>query len=60
MFKKSSGKLSPIGDYSPEMLAGFPLQGNVPKLFPQVFPNRGKFHRGAGELSQCWDQISPT
>ena len=43
--QKSSGKVSPIGDCSPETLASFPLLGNVPKLFRQVFPNRGKLKK---------------
>jgi len=55
--QKSSGKVSPIGDCSPEMLASFPLLGNVPKLFRQVFPNRGKLHRSSGELSPPGDRI---
>jgi len=49
--QKSSGKVSPIGDCSPEMLASFPLPGNVPKLFRQVFPNRGKLQKSSAKLS---------
>lgn len=48
-------KASPLGECPKKLQAGFPLLGNVSKKFWQGFPNRGKFPRNAGGLSQCWE-----
>jgi len=49
--QKSSGKVSPIGDCSPEMLASFPLLGNVPKKFWRAFPYWGLSQKSSSEFS---------